>query len=123
MIAGIRNDGIREILGARIADCEDELTWEDLFSDMKDHGRKGVDLVISDGHKGIQIAAQRSFHGCNWQMCQVHFIRAVLKKIPRKDHKFVVAILKDSLNDPRRLQECILELEFRGFSRAADTIE
>jgi len=26
VIAGIRNDGIREILGARIADCENELT-------------------------------------------------------------------------------------------------
>ena len=123
MIAGIRNDGVREILGARIADCEDELTWEDLFSDLKDRGLRRVDLLISDGHKGIQNAAQRSFHGCSWQMCQVHFIRAVLKKVPRKDHKFVVAILKDALNDPRRLQECILELESRGFSRAADTIE
>jgi Transposase, Mutator family. len=26
LIAGIREDGIREILGARIADCENELT-------------------------------------------------------------------------------------------------
>jgi len=56
-------------------------------------------------------------------MCQVHFIRAVLKKISRKDHKVVVTILKDSLGDPRRLQECIEELESRGFSRAADTVE
>jgi transposase-like protein len=56
-------------------------------------------------------------------MCQVHFIRAVLKRIPRKDHKSIVAILKDSLSDPRRLQECVVELESRGFSRAADTVE
>jgi transposase-like protein len=123
VIAGIRNDGIREILGARIADCEDELTWEDLFSDLKERGLKKVDLIISDGHKGIQNAVEHSFHGCSWQMCQVPFIRAVLKKIPRKDHKSVVAILKDSLTDPRRLQECILELESRGFSRAANTAE
>lgn len=53
VIAGIREDGIREILGARIADCEDELTWEDIFSDLKDRGLRHVDLVISDGHKGI----------------------------------------------------------------------
>ena len=123
MIAGIRNDGIREILGAGIADCEDELTWEDLFSDLKERGLKKVDLIISDGHNGIQNAVERSFHGCSWQMCLVHFIRTVLKKIPRKEHKSVVAILKDSLSDPRRLQECILELETRGFSRAADTAE
>jgi putative transposase len=123
VIAGIREDGIREILGARIADCEDELTWEDLFSDLKERGLQRVDLVVSDGHKGIQTAVQRSFHGSSWQMCQVHFIRAVLKKVPRKDHKIIVSILKDSLSDPRRLQECISELESRGYSRAADTVE
>lgn len=123
IVAGIRSDGIREILGARIADCENELTWEDLISDLKDRGLRRVDLVVSDGHKGIQAAVERSFHGCSWQMCQVHFIRAVLKKVPRKDHKRIVAILKDSLSDPRKLQECILELESRGLSRAADTVE
>jgi putative transposase len=70
VIAGIREDGMREILGARIADCEDELTWEDLFSDLKERGLQRVDLVIFDGHKGIQTAVQRSFHGSSWQMCQ-----------------------------------------------------
>jgi putative transposase len=123
VIAGIREDGIREILGARIADCEDELTWEDLFSDLRNRGLRRVDLVISDGHRGIQKAVERSFHGSSWQMCHVHFIRAVLKKIPRKNYKAVVSILKDSLSDPRRLQECIVELESHGYSSAADTAE
>jgi len=40
VIAGTRNDVIRDIPGARIADCENELTWEDLFSDLKDRGLK-----------------------------------------------------------------------------------
>lgn len=84
VIAGIKEDGIREILGARIADCEDELTWEDLFSELKSRGLRQVDLVVSDGHKGIQAAVERSFHGASWQMCTVHFIRAVMKKIPRR---------------------------------------
>ena len=100
VIAGIREDGIREVLGARIADCEDELTWEDLFSDLKDRGLQHVDMVISDGHKGIQRAIERSFHGSSWQMCHVHVIRAVLKKVPRKDHKAVASILKIHLTIP-----------------------
>ena len=123
MIAGIKDDGIREILGARIADCEDELTWEDLFSDLKDRGLQHVDLVVSDGHRGIRKAVEQSFHGSSWQMCHVHFIRAVLKKIPRKDHKEIATLLKESLGDQRRFQECIGELESRGYSRAADSIE
>lgn len=80
-------------------------------------------MVISDGHKGIQTAVQRSFHGTSWQMCQVHFIREVLKKVSRKDHKAVVSVLKDSMSDLRRLEESISELESHGFSRAADTVE
>ena len=123
VIAGVSDEGIREILSARIADCEDELTWEDLFSDLKDRGLQHVDMVISDGHKGIQRAVERSFHGSSWQMCHVHFIRAVLKKIPRKDHKEIATLLKESLGDQRRLQECISELESRGYSRAADSVE
>ncbi|WOX55464.1 MULTISPECIES: transposase [unclassified Methanoculleus] len=59
--AGIRTDGMREILGARIADCENERTWENLFSELKDRGLERVDLVISDGHRGIQSATGRSF--------------------------------------------------------------
>jgi transposase-like protein len=123
VIAGIRSDGFREILGARIADCEDELTWEDIFSDLKERGLAKVDLVISDGHKGIQAAAERSFLGSSWQMCTVHFIRAVLRKLPKKVHKEIAQLLRESLTDPRRLQECADELEIRGFSRAADTVE
>jgi hypothetical protein len=45
----------------------------------------------------------------------------LLKKIPKEGYKSVVAILKDSLSDPRRFHECILEFEIRGLSRAADT--
>jgi putative transposase len=123
VIAGIRSDGSREILGARIADCEDELTGEDLFSDLKERGVEKVDLVISDGHKGIQAAVERSFPGSSWQMYHVHFVRAVLRKLPKKQHKEVALLLRDALSDPRRLQECADELEIRGFPKAADTIE
>ncbi len=38
---------------------------EDLFSDLKDRGLQKVDMVISDGHKGIQTVVQRSFHGAS----------------------------------------------------------
>lgn len=53
----------------------------------------------------------------------VHFIRAVLRKLLKKQQKKIVQLLKDSLSDPRRLQECADELEIRGFPRAADTVE
>ncbi|AKB51303.1 Mobile element protein [Methanosarcina barkeri str. Wiesmoor] len=36
VVAGIRDDGLREILGVRLADSEDSLFREDLFEDLKE---------------------------------------------------------------------------------------
>jgi putative transposase len=122
VIVGIRTDGHREVLGARVADAEHELTWEGMFSDLKEQGLTRVDLIISDGHTGIQSAAGRMFPGSSWQMCHVHFIRAVLRKVPRKYHKEIAEVLKECLTDSGKLLEYAAQLDDRGFSRAADTI-
>jgi putative transposase len=65
---GIHENGYREILGAKVADNEDEPVWENLLEELKDRGLKGVQLVISDGHKGIQKAVENSFLGASWQI-------------------------------------------------------
>lgn len=123
IVVGIRDDGYREILGARIADGEDELFWSGLFQDLKDRGLSGVQLVISDGHKGIQKAVEKSFLGASWQMCHVHLVRAVLRNVAKKYHKEIAGKLKAGLEDENKMQELIQELESRGYSKAADTIE
>jgi len=56
IVAGIREDGLREILGASIAESEDSGFWSALFRSLKDRGLDGVEMVISDAHKGIQKA-------------------------------------------------------------------
>jgi len=122
VVAGVRTDGYREILGARVADAEHELTWEGIFSDLKERGLSSVDLVISDGHTGIQSAAEKMFPGSSWQMCHVHFIRAVLRKVSRKYYKLIAERLKECLSDPTLLLAYAKELEDQGLSRAADTI-
>jgi len=61
IIAGVRSDGYREILGLSVADQENEGFWRALFEDLKDRGLTGVQLVTSDGHKGIQKAVQEGF--------------------------------------------------------------
>ena len=123
VVMGIRDDGYREILGARIADGEDELFWSGLFQDLADRGLSGVKLVISDGHKGIQKAVEKSFLGASWQMCHVHLVRAVLRNVAKKYHKEIADKIKIVLEDETKMQELILELEGRGYSKAADTLE
>ncbi|MDR9816998.1 MAG: transposase [Candidatus Methanoculleus thermohydrogenotrophicum] len=63
VVAGVREDGYREILGVRITDCENEAFWSGLFEDLKERGLTGVQLVVSDGHTGIQKAAEVAFLG------------------------------------------------------------
>lgn len=123
IVTGIRDDGYREILGARIADGEDELFWSGLFQDLMDRGLSGVKLVISDGHKGIQKAVEKSFLGASWQMCHVHLVRAVLRNVAKKYHKEIADKIKVALEDETKTHELILELESRGYSKAADTLE
>jgi putative transposase len=123
VVVGVRTDGFREILGARVADAEHELTWEGIFADLKERGLNKVDLIISDGNTGIQSASGKMFPGSSWQMCHVHFIRAVLRKVPRKYHKEIAETLKECLSDSARLLDYADQLDARGLSRAADTIQ
>ena len=123
VVTAIRDDGYREILGARIADGEDELFWTGLFDDLKDRGLSGVKLVVSDGHKGIQKAVEKSFLGASWQMCHVHFLRAVLRNVAKKYQKEIADKLKIALDDETKMHELVLDLEGRGYSKSAGTIE
>jgi transposase-like protein len=123
VVTGIRDDGYREILGAKIADGEDELFWSGLFQDLADRGLSGVKLVISDGHKGIQKAVEKSFLGASWQMCHVHFSRAVLRNVAKKYHKEIVDKIKIALEDETKMEDLAEELRKRGYSKSADTID
>ena len=44
---------------------------------MARRGLRGVQLVISDDHKGLKAAATRIL-GATWQRCRVHFARNLL---------------------------------------------
>ena len=123
IVSGVRDDGLREILGTRLADSEDSLFWQDLFDDLKERGLRGVKLIVSDGHKGIQKAVRESFIGSSWQMCHVHLIRQALKKVPKKKQKEVAEKIKEALVDRQKLNDLIRELDSTGFKSAADTLE
>ncbi len=123
IVAGIRDDGYREILGVKLADSEDSLFWADLFEDLKERGLRGVKLIVSDGHKGIQKAVKESFIGSSWQMCHVHLTRQALKKVPKKKQREVAEKIKEAVIDRQKYNNLITELDSLGYKGAADTLE
>ena len=75
---GINEDGFREPLDVLLADSENETSWVELFSALKQRGLNGVELVVSDNHGGLVNALKQQFQGAQWQRCQVHFMRNIL---------------------------------------------
>lgn len=84
---GINEQGDREIIGLMIQNHESETSWTNFFNYLKKRGLSGTELVISDAHHGLVSAIRKSFTGVSWQRCQVHFMRNVLEKVPKKDSK------------------------------------
>jgi transposase-like protein len=123
IVTGIRDDGYREILGAKITDNESEGFWSGFFDELIDRGLIGVKLVVSDGHRGIQSAVSSRFLGATWQMCQVHFSRAVLNNIPNRDKEEVAEKLRQGFQDQAKMAELAAELSLKRYSKSADTID
>ena len=56
-------------------------------------------------------------------MCHVHFVRDVLRKVPKKRVKEISKKLKEALKDAKEMEKLIQELEEEGLKRAASTCE
>lgn len=80
---GVNEDGYREILGLQVGDSESEASWSAYFSWLKERGLRGVDLVVSDDHRGLVKAVHRHFQGASWQRCQTHLTRNILDHCPK----------------------------------------
>jgi putative transposase len=87
-------DGFREILAVEVADTESEATYQELFRSLKTRGLPGVELVVSDDHKGLKAAIERHFQRASWQRCQVHYTRNLLGMVGAKKRKELAAQLR-----------------------------
>ncbi len=95
---GVSSSGMREILDINIMESESFSTYTDFFDGLKQRGVKKVDLVISDGHRGIKKAARESFNGSSWQFCSIHLKRNLMKIVAKKELEEVLEYLNDVLH-------------------------
>ena len=97
---GVNVDGRRELLGLDVFTGEDEAAWESFFNALVARGLSGVELVVSDAHKGLKSAIARTFIGASWQRCRTHFARNLLAKVPRAAQDFVAALNRSIFAQP-----------------------
>ena len=121
---GVSAEGVREVLGVDVGDSEDEVFWTAFLTSLKDRGLGGVDLVISDAHRGLQTAFRKTMQGSAWQRCKVHLVRNILSHVPRGQAEMVAAFVRtifaqpDAVATRRQLREVANRLE-RSLPKAA----
>lgn len=111
---GINESGHKEVLGFDLCDGERNDTWKAFFEGLKSRGLQGIDIVISDSHKGLVEAIRGCFPGTSWQRCQAHFSRNILDKCPSRYMAGLGSELTEMFNtstieEARRLKNSICE--------------
>ena len=127
---GITKDGDREIIGFMIQNEESDRTWSNFFEYLKERGLQGVELVISDAHKGLVSAIRKSFTNASWQRCQVHFLRNIFTTIPKKNSKPFREAIKSifkftDINLAREAKNRLVEEYYdqKKYTKACETLD
>ncbi|GLW13206.1 hypothetical protein Misp01_83340 [Microtetraspora sp. NBRC 13810] len=68
----VNANGQREILGVEVTSAEDGAGWLAFLRGLVARGLTGVQLVISDAHRGLVEAIGASLPGASWQRCRTH---------------------------------------------------
>jgi transposase-like protein len=88
---GIREDGRREILDFCLAPGESEIAWESFLTDLYRRGLTGdgVELIVTDGGKGLLAALSTVYPGIPLQRCWAHKTRNLTDKVKKADREKV----------------------------------
>jgi len=97
---GVSADGRREVLGSAVGDSETEAFWTEFLRGLRERGLGGVQLVISDHHRGLMNAINATMIGAAWQRCRVHFMRNVLTKVTKGHADMVAAAIRTIFAQP-----------------------
>ncbi len=82
---GLKNNGTKEIIGARLADGEKEIDWQAFLMDLKQRGLlgKNIKLIVIDGNPGLKAALKSIYPFKPIQRCIAHKLRNAAVKIKR----------------------------------------
>jgi putative transposase len=97
---GVTAEGRREVLGSKVGDSENTVFWTGFLRDLRERGLGGVQLVISDHHRGLINAIDSVLLGAAWQRCRVHFMRNVLARVTKGESTMVAAAVRTIFAQP-----------------------
>ena len=96
----VNAEGKREIVGMDAGKSEDGAFWLAFLRSLSARGVGGVDLVISDAHRGLRDAIATVFSGASWQRCRTHFMTNLLTRVPKSAQPWVATMVRTIYQQP-----------------------
>jgi len=86
---GLRATGQRDLIDFRLARYETQATWEAFLTTLACRGLvgKALQLITTDGHRGLQGALDLVYSDVPRQACWVHVLRNVAMRVRVKDRE------------------------------------
>jgi putative transposase len=87
IVIGLKNDGLKEVLGMWVAENESAAFWLSVLTDLKARGVEDILIACTDNLNGFTQAIKGVFPNAVTQLCIVHQIRNSCKFVVWKDRK------------------------------------
>lgn len=97
---GVNAGGQREVLGVDVASDEDGAGWLAFLRSLTARALSGVQLVISDAHRGLVGAIGAALPGAAWQRCRTHYLRNLLTKVPKSAQPWIATLVRTIFDQP-----------------------
>lgn len=98
IVIGLKENGLKEVLGLWLGKNESAAFWLSVLSDLKARGVEDILISATDNLKGFSDAIANMFPDCTKQICVVHQIRNSCKFVSYKDRKAFTADMKHIYN-------------------------
>jgi putative transposase len=94
LVIGLKQDGLKEVLGMWMAETESASFWMSVLTDLRARGVEDILIACTDNLKGFTDGIKGVFPQTVTQLCVVHQIRNSCKYVVWKDRKAFCADLK-----------------------------
>ncbi len=99
---GLKQNGLKEVLGMWVGKSESSSFWMGVLTDLKARGVQDILITCTDNLNGFTDTIRTVFPQSSTQICVVHQIRNSCKYVVYKDKKEFTADMKNIYNAPNK---------------------
>jgi transposase-like protein len=102
LAVGLKNDGLKEVLGMWLGKNESASFWMSVLTDLKVRGVQDILITVTDNLNGFTNTINDVFPESGTQICVIHQIRNATKYVVWKEKKEFTRDMKNIYTAPNR---------------------